>query len=79
ISQIHPITKDKIKNLSSLTIFPSTTYTVKDEVMKNMIEEIKEELNERIEYFKKEGKLLEAQRIKDRVLNDIDSIEEFGY
>lgn len=47
--------------------------------MKNMIEEIKEELNERIEYFKKEGKLLEAQRIKDRVLNDIDSIEEFGY
>ena len=79
ISQIHPITKDKIKNFSSLTIFPSTTYTVKDEVMKNMIEEIKEELNERIEYFKKEGKLLEAQRIKDRVLNDIDSIEEFGY
>lgn len=79
ISQIHPITKDKIKNLSSLTIFPSTTYTVKDEVMKNMIEEIKEELNERIEYFEKEGKLLEAQRIKDRVLNDIDSIEEFGY
>lgn len=79
ISQIHTITKDKIKNLSSLTIFPSTTYTVKDEVMKNMIEEIKEELNERIEYFKKEGKLLEAQRIKDRVLNDIDSIEEFGY
>lgn len=79
ISQIHPITKDKIKNLSSLTIFPSTTYTVKDEVMKNMIEEIKEELNERIEYFKKERKLLEAQRIKDRVLNDIDSIEEFGY
>ena len=79
ISQIHPITKDKIKNLSSLTIFPSTTYTVKDEVMKNMIEEIKKELNERIEYFKKEGKLLEAQRIKDRVLNDIDSIEEFGY
>lgn len=79
ISQIHPITKDKIKNFSSLTIFPSTTYTVKDEVMKNMIEEIKEELNERIEYFEKEGKLLEAQRIKDRVLNDIDSIEEFGY
>ena len=44
-----------------------------------MVAEIKEELDERIKYFKDRDKLLEAQRIKDRTLNDLDSIQEFGF
>ncbi|MDC8917309.1 excinuclease ABC subunit UvrB [Metamycoplasma hyosynoviae] len=79
ISQINPITKEKIKNFNSITIFPATTYTVNPNMMENVISQIENDLKERIEFFEKNNKLLEAQRIKDRVLNDIDSIKEFGY
>ena len=79
IKTIDPITKDTIKTFKNITIFPATTYTVKDEILQNLTYEVKKELDERIEYFKKQGKLLEAQRIKDRTLNDLDSLAEFGY
>lgn len=79
ISEINPITKEVLKSHKSLTIFPATTYTVNPIYLENMVAEIKEELDERIKYFKDRDKLLEAQRIKDRTLNDLDSIQEFGF
>ncbi|WP_315850228.1 excinuclease ABC subunit UvrB [Mycoplasma struthionis] len=79
ISLIEPLSKNTVEIKKSLTIFPATTYTVNRNNMVSICEAIQIELDERIEYFKKENKLLEAQRIKDRTLNDIDSIKEFGY
>ena len=52
ISEINPITKEVLKSHKSLTIFPATTYTVNPIYLENMVAEIKEELDERIKYFK---------------------------
>ncbi|MBN0970519.1 excinuclease ABC subunit UvrB [Mycoplasma phocoeninasale] len=79
ISLIDSLTKSLIKSQQSLTIFPATTYTVNPNNIESICEAIKIELEDQIEYFKNENKLLEAQRLKDRTLNDIDSIKEFGY
>ncbi|AXE61045.1 excinuclease ABC subunit B [[Mycoplasma] phocae] len=79
ISLIDSLTKNLIKSQKSLTIFPATTYTVNPNNIESICEAIKIELEDQIKYFKQENKLLEAQRIKDRTLNDIDSIKEFGY
>ncbi|RMA77410.1 excinuclease ABC subunit B [Metamycoplasma subdolum] len=81
ISKINPTTRDILEKgkVNNITVFPATTYTVNMNRKREMISEIKEELEERIAYFKSENKLIEAQRIKERVLNDLDSIQEFGY
>ncbi len=79
ITYIDPLTKDLVEVKKSLTIFPATTYTVNSNNVEKMCEAIKVELEDRIEFFKNKEKYLEAQRIKDRTLNDIDSILEFGY
>ncbi len=80
---------DKIKIIDSLTgktkviketvtIYPATLFSVSSDKMKIAIERIKEELKERIEYFKKENKLLEAERIEQRTKYDIEMLEEIG-
>ena len=79
IKQIDPITKNIIKTFKNLTIFPATTYTIKESILQNLNEQVNDELEERIKYFNQHNKLIEAQRIKDRTLNDLDSLSEFGY
>ncbi|MBK2357700.1 excinuclease ABC subunit UvrB [Francisella hispaniensis] len=79
ISVIDSLTSKKIKTLHRATIFPSTHYVASKERKDIVIEEIKAELKERVKYFEKEGKLLEAQRIEQRTKYDIEMIQELGY
>ncbi|MCZ2781262.1 excinuclease ABC subunit UvrB [Metamycoplasma hominis] len=79
ISLINPLTKSIVEVRKSLTIFPATTYNVEKGYIENICNSIESELKERVAYFKSQNQLLEAQRINDKTLNDIDSLKEFGY
>ncbi|WP_192483437.1 MULTISPECIES: excinuclease ABC subunit UvrB [Cysteiniphilum] len=79
IKLIDPLTGKITANTYRATIFPSTHYVSSKERQKSMVEEIKDELRERVAYFQKENRLIEAQRIEQRTLYDIEMINELGY
>ena len=68
-----------IESKKIITITPATLFAVNNEKLKESIRRIKEELGERIEYFKNKGLLLEAERIKKKTTYDIEMMEEIGY
>ncbi|VEU60957.1 UvrABC system protein B [Mycoplasmopsis bovigenitalium] len=78
ISTCHPITKNVFDVYKKYQIFPGDAYTVSTELTKEVVKNIEKELQQRIEFFSKNNKLLEAQRIEERTLKDIDSLSEFG-
>ena len=78
ISEINPLTGQKIRNIKRITIMPATHYLTTEDT-KKMFESIKKEMEERVHFFKKEGKLLEAQRIEQRTKYDLEMIKEIGY
>lgn len=78
IKIIDTLTGKVIGTKSIVTLYPATLFSVSDEKMKIAISRIKEELKDRIEFFKKENKLLEAQRIEQRTNYDIEMLEEIG-
>jgi len=78
ITKVDTLTGEVIKKMSNATIFPGDAYTTKPETITKAIKTIKIELEERLKEFKKENKLLEAQRLEQRVKADIESLEEFG-
>ncbi len=73
-----PLTNRVIEEKSSIIIFPANLYITSKQKKERAIRSIREELKERIEYFKERGKLLEAQRIEERVNFDIEMIEQAG-
>ncbi|MBK2125771.1 excinuclease ABC subunit UvrB [Fangia hongkongensis] len=79
ISIIDPLTGKKLRHTYRTTIFPGTHYVSSKERQKSMVDEIKEELKERLEYFKEENRLVEGQRLEQRTLYDIEMINELGY
>ncbi|MGL5617544.1 MAG: excinuclease ABC subunit UvrB [Metamycoplasmataceae bacterium] len=79
IVRIEPLTKKITKSFNGLAIFPAAIYAVQDPTIHRAVNLIKHELEDRLEYFKSNGKLLEYQRLHDRTINDIDSLLEFGY
>ena len=78
IKVIDTLTGRVLGTKSIVTLYPATLFSVSDEKMKIAISRIKEELKDRIAYFKKENKLLEAQRIEQRTNYDIEMLEEIG-
>ena len=78
ISEINTLTGQKIKSIKRVTIMPATHY-LSTEDSEQMFFEIKEELEERINFFENQSKLLEAQRIKQRTEYDLEMIREIGY
>ncbi|MEE3928117.1 excinuclease ABC subunit UvrB [Mycoplasmopsis ciconiae] len=78
IVQVDPLSKNVIKRQKIFRIFPGEAYTVESSIYDKIIPMIREELNKRVEYFNKKNKLLESQRIYDRVNNDLDDLKEFG-
>ena len=78
ISEINTLTGQKIRNIKRITIMPATHYLTNEDT-KAMFEAIKKEMEERVHFFQKEGKLLEAQRIEQRTKYDLEMIEEIGY
>ncbi|MBW0599508.1 excinuclease ABC subunit UvrB [Mycoplasma anatis] len=79
ILHIDPLTKDVIKRYKTHTIYPGEAYTVQNEVFEKAIPKILQELDKQVLKFKNEGKLLEMQRIQERVKNDIDDLKEYGF
>ena len=78
ISKIDPLNKNVISKEQKTIIFPANSYVVQPDHIEQVIELIELELEERLKFFKEQGKLLEHQRLKDRTRNDIDSLREFG-
>jgi excinuclease ABC subunit B len=79
ISEINPLTGEFIATLRHAAIYPASHYIVSRDKMLDAVEEIRRELEERIEYFHSQGKLLEAQRIEQRTNYDIDMLLETGF
>jgi excinuclease ABC subunit B len=78
ITRFEPLTGNKIETLDAVTIFPAKQFVTTGDKMKRAILAIREELGERIAWFEKHGKLLEAQRIKQRTEYDLEMMEEMG-
>jgi excinuclease ABC subunit B len=68
-----------LKNLKSITIFPASHYVTSKITRAKAVEAIAKELKERIEYFRRENKLIEAQRIEERTQFDLEMMQELGY
>ena len=78
IAKIDVLSKSIIQKYDNITIFPGDAYTMKEDTIAYSIKKIRKELEERLKYFRKNNKLLEAQRLEDRVNHDLESLEEFG-
>jgi excinuclease ABC subunit B len=78
LTRFEPLTGNKIEALDAVTVFPAKQFVTTNEKMKRAIVAIREELRERIVHFEKHGKLIEAQRIKQRTEFDLEMMEEMG-
>ena len=79
ISEINALTGQVKKVLSHVAIYPASHYVVSPEKMENAIAEIYSEMEEQVKRFQSEGKLIEAQRIKQRTEYDIEMLRETGF
>jgi excinuclease ABC subunit B len=79
IQEIDPLTGKATNDLNRITIYPATHYVTTEAVREKAIHNIKEELKEREEYLRSVNKLLEAQRIDERTLFDLEMMAEMGY
>jgi excinuclease ABC subunit B len=79
IYRIHPLTGEILMERESVAIYPASYYVAPAERMAEAIEAIEEELEHRYKEFERQGKLLEAQRIKMRTTFDLEMIRELGF
>ena len=79
ISEVNVITGVPVRTLAHTAIYPASHYVTTDEKIERAIAEIKAEMKARIEYFERENKLVEAQRIHQRTMYDIEMLTELGY
>ncbi len=79
ISEINHITGELFRTLNYVAIFPATHYAVSDDKLEVALSEIRTEMTERVEFFKSEGKLIEAQRIEERTRYDLEMLSEIGF
>ena len=79
ITRINPLTGEVEVSLENYTIYPSSHYVTPKEKLKLAMVNIKEELEQRVKYFEKNGKLLEAQRLQQRAKYDLEMLEETGF
>ena len=79
ISEFDSITGKIIKDKKSISIFPASHFVTSDDKLKIAVKNIKEELNERLEYFKEHNKLIEEQRLRERTNYDMEMLLETGF
>ncbi|MDY4181716.1 MAG: excinuclease ABC subunit UvrB [Pseudoflavonifractor sp.] len=79
ISEINVVTGTPIRTLNHIPIWPATHYVTPKEKMDAAISSIYRELEERVAFFKEHDQLVEAQRLKQRVMYDIEMMQELGY
>lgn len=78
ISEIHALTGKVISTLNHVAIYPASHYIVPPEKMKDAVDEIEREMEERVKYFTDNGQLIEAQRIRQRTEYDMEMLKEIG-
>src|SRR5450432_752225 len=79
IVEFDPLTGELLNEMESLMIFPAKHFIADDEKLKQAATDIDKELEERLSVFRREGKLLEAQRLEQRTRYDLEMIREVGY
>ncbi len=79
INKLNTITNNTIESYNEITIFPASNYLINKKHIENVVIKIKEELEKRKKYFKKNNKLVELQRITQKTEQDIETLLEFGY
>lgn len=79
ISEFDTLTGKIIRNKKSVSIFPASHFVTSDEKLEKAIQNIKEELEERLKYFKENNKLIEEQRLRERTNYDIEMLKETGF
>jgi excinuclease ABC subunit B len=79
LTTIDPLTGETLSELSRTMVFPATHYVASDTRMRAAMVKIEAELQERLAWFEKEGKLLEAQRLRMRTQYDLEMMREVGY
>jgi len=79
ISEVNVVTGSPIRRLNNIPIWPATHYVTPKEKMDAAVQEIYRELEERVAFFEGEGKLIEAQRVKQRTMYDVEMMQELGY
>lgn len=79
IESMDVVTGKRIGKMENAAIFPANLYVAPKDIMQQVTYEIQDELHAQVEYFKNSGKLIEAQRLKERVEYDLEMIKELGY
>jgi excinuclease ABC subunit B len=79
IESFDVVTGKRIGKMENAAIFPANLYVAPKDVMQQAIYEIQDEMQSQVEYFKTTGKLIEGQRLKERVEYDLEMIRELGY
>lgn len=79
IESIEVVTGKRISKMENAAIFPANLYVAPKDILQQVLYEIQDEVAAQAEYFKKEGKYIEAQRLTERVNYDIEMIRELGY
>ena len=79
IYALHPLTGDIVKTMDAVSVFPGTHYAASPATIQRAIVTIQEELAERLQELERQGKLLEAQRLRMRTTFDIEMMEQIGF
>ena len=79
LSIINPVTGEAVSNLEQMYIYPAKHFVLPEERVHNAVDSIRKELTERLEQFRSNGKMLEAQRLNARTRFDIEMMMEVGY
>jgi len=79
ISTLHPLTGEIMRDESEMYIFPATHYAAGPETIKRAVGDIEDELQVQLNLFEKQGKLLEAQRLRMRTTFDVEMMEQIGF
>jgi len=78
LSVLHPVTGDPVAPLESTTVFPASHYMMPEESLGEITDQIERDLEERLTFFEKSGKLLEAQRLRERTRYDLEMLRTLG-
>jgi len=79
ISLMDALNRHKIKDLKKVVLFPASHYVAPRDIIDEALREIEKDLRERVEWFKANGKLVEAQRLYQRTMHDMEMIRELGH
>lgn len=79
VSEINVVTGELVRLLSYAAVYPATHYAVSDDKREAALKTIESEMRDRVEFFRSEGKLIEAQRIEERVKYDLEMLREIGF